>query len=210
MPRGLPPGLWTLYKLSQTQHSTFLAKTADESYRPANDRSLSRQPLPPHEGWMSHRTLPSLVLGGIWRSGSVDLSWKLGTRNRKINNHPANCLAICPLQITLSVSTCRKLKRTIPLMRVQLQIFCKSTVMSFYPCAPSYEGRPCLLAVHCCFTADFINSHLQNKMANSPICVPHAFRSVHFWWSDEEWKVASWLCVQGRSLVVSPMSTVSF
>lgn len=54
LPGGVPAGLRTLHQLPQTQSAAFLGQAADEGDGPADDRSLPRQPLPPHESGVSH------------------------------------------------------------------------------------------------------------------------------------------------------------
>ncbi|CAG00249.1 unnamed protein product, partial [Tetraodon nigroviridis] len=65
LPGGVPAGLRTLHQPPQTQSAAFLGQAADEGDGPAHDRRLPRQPLPPHEGGVSHRALPAPLPGGL-------------------------------------------------------------------------------------------------------------------------------------------------
>lgn len=75
MSGDVPVGVRALHQPSQTQHLALLAQAADEGYKLAYDRSLSRQSLPAHESRVSQRTLPPTLSGGLRRSGGVIKSY---------------------------------------------------------------------------------------------------------------------------------------
>lgn len=67
----VPVSIRALHQPPQAQHLPLLAQAADEGDEPAHDRRLPRQPLPAHEGGVSHRTVPAALPGGLRGSGGV-------------------------------------------------------------------------------------------------------------------------------------------